>query len=200
MLSPPISRTARAARAALAAAVVLACASGAHADTVIETDGTHRDGRVVSVDADRVLLRVDAETVEIPRSEVASIHFDPPPPALRVELRNVQSDDAVDVLLEDQVVMSRARDRGEWIDLTPNLKDGNNALRLRLHNDRAGWAYHVEVRINGRIAELSCGRPYDLNRPCRCCGKRGNELGVVDDLPTVWINVDRELGRAEILP
>jgi hypothetical protein len=179
---------------------VLACAIGAHADTVIGTDGARREGQVVSVDAERVLLRVDTETVEIPRSEVASIHFDPPAPALRVELRNVQSDDSVDVLLEDQMVLSRARDRGEWIDLTRELKDGNNALRLRIHNDRSGWAYHLELRINGRITELSCGRPYDLNRPCRCCGKQGSELGVVDDLPTVWINVDRELGRAELLP
>ena len=180
--------------------VALAFAIGLRADTVIGTDGFQREGQVLSVDAERVLMRVDERTVEIPRSDVASIHFDPPPPPLKVELRNVQSDDSVDVFLEDRIVLSEARDRGEWIDLTPSLKDGNNALRLRIHNDRAGWAYHINVRINGVITKLACGRPYDLNRPCRCCGKEGNEIGVLDDLPSIWIYVDRAQGRADILP
>ena len=169
------------------------------ADTVVHSDGSHTEGQVVSVTEDQVLLRTAGETLAIPRAEVASIHFERPRPPLKVEIRNIRSDDAVDVLLAGEIVMSRAREKGAWIDLTPKLKDGNNSLRLRIHNARGGWAYHLDLRINGVVTKLSCGKPYDRNNPCECCGKSGDEIGVVDDLPLIWVHVDREQGHAEIL-
>lgn len=175
------------------------CWSAALADTVIRSGGAHIEGHVVSVDEARVIvLRSNGETVQIPRAEIDSIHFDQLAPALKVEIRNIRSDDAVDVLLHEEIVMSRAREKGAWIDLTPKLKAGNNALRLRIHNERAGWAYHLDLRINGIVVKLSCGTAYDKNDRCECCGKTGNELGVVD-LPVIWLYVDRERGHAEIL-
>jgi len=173
---------------------------GLCADTVILSSGARHEGELVSVDADFVLIRASGETVRIRRQEVASIHFEPPAPHLKVEIRNVKSDDAIDVFLDTEVVMTDSLLKGSWIDLTPKLKDGNNPLRLRIRNSRGIWAYNLNLRINGVVTNLSCGEPFNLNRPCRCCGKTGEELGIVDDLPLIWIHVDREAGTAEVLP
>jgi hypothetical protein len=189
-------------RTVVAAALVVSLTAwaGLRADTVVLTSGASRQGELVSVDAGFVVIRASGETSKIPRAEVASIHFEPPAPPLKVEIRNVKSDDAVDVFLDDQVVMTDARQKGAWIDITSKLKSGNNPLRLRIHNSRGIWAYHLNLRVNGVVTSLSCGEPYDLNRPCRCCGMTGEEKGLVDGLPPIWIHVDRELGTAEILP
>jgi hypothetical protein len=180
--------------------VSLAAPAGLRADSVVLTSGARHEGELVSVDAEFVVIRSSGETLKIRRKEVASIHFEPPAPPLKVEIRNVKSDDAIDVYLDGGVVMVDARQKGAWIDLTPKLKDGNNPMRLRIRNSRGIWAYHLNLRVNGVVTNLSCGEPFDLNRPCRCCGKTGEELGTIDDLPLVWIHVDRETGTAEVLP
>ena len=170
------------------------------ADTVILNSGARHEGELVSVDEDSVVIRVSGETVRMARKDVASIHFEPPLPPLKVEIRNVKSDDAIDVFLDTEAVMTDSRLKGGWIDITPKLKNGNNPLRLRIRNSRGIWAYHLNLRVNGVVTNLSCGEPFNLNRPCRCCGKTGEELGTVDDLPLIWIHVDRETGTAEVLP
>jgi len=177
-----------------------AAPAGLRADTVILNSGERHEGELVSVDADFVVIRTSGQTVRVGRREVASIHFEPPTPPLKVEIRNVKSDDAIDVFLDTEAVMTDSRQKGAWIDITPKLKDGNNPLRLRIRNSRGIWAYHLNLRVNGLVTNLSCGEPFDLNRPCRCCGKTGEELGAIDDLPLIWIHVDRETGTAEVLP
>jgi hypothetical protein len=200
MHSPHRISVQRAVVVVAAMAVWLAGPTAVCADTVELTSGARHEGELVSVDAEFVVIRVSGETLKIPRREVASIHFEPPAPPLKVEIRNVKSDDALDVYLDDHIVMADARQRGSWIDITPKLKDGNNPLRLRIHNSRGIWAYHLNLRVNGVVTPLSCGEPFDLNQPCRCCGKTGEETGIVDDLPPIWIHVDRETGSAEVLP
>lgn len=175
------------------------------ADTLALRDGERIEGRLRSVNENEVVMRTAQGDRRIPRTEVASIVFSPrdaPPPAppLKVEIRNVRSDDAIDVLLDDTVVLHDAREGGDWIDLTPRLKEGNNPLRLRIRNDHATWAYRVSLRINGRVSTLACGTPHRTDGPCTCCGKTGREIGIVDDIPVVWLYVDRAKGLAEVVP
>ena len=173
--------------------------STAAADTVLMRDGARLTGRVVSVDAASVVLESAAGTRTIARDDVASISFGGPKP-LSVAIKNVRSDDSVDVLLEGDEVLHGAREGGEWIDLTPRLKNGNNALRLRIHNDRGVWAYRLLLRINDQMVPIECGSPQVLGKGCDSFGKKGNEIGVIDDLPEIWLHVDTALGRAEVLP
>jgi hypothetical protein len=180
-------------------AIALAAAIPAAADTVIRRDGSRLDGRVVSLDDAAVTVETGTGTVRVKRSDVASIAFQDVAPPLRVEIRNVRSDDAVDVFVDDDPVIVGAREGGEWTDITARLKEGNNPIRLRIRNDRGTWAYRLSVRINGKVTELACGTALDRSRPCTCCGMTGIETGSFD-LPPTWINVDRGLGRAEVLP
>lgn len=185
---------------ALSVAVAVGCATGtaSRADTVVKRVGGRLEGVVLRVDDRSVLIRTPGGDVEIAREQVETIHFAASVPPLKVEIRNVRSDDSIDVLLDDRVVVSEASEGGSWVDLTPMLKDGNNPLRLRIRNARGTWAYRLNLRINGEISALACGTALRNDDPCRCCGKTGNEKGVVDDLPVVWLWVDRATGRAEI--
>ncbi len=184
--------------ATLLAVAVLATVASA-TDVVVRRGGADVEGHVVSVDESHVVVNTDRGRVRIPRSQVSSITFGGavrPAPPLKVEIRNERADDALDVLLDDEPIIERARAEGSWIDITDRLKTGNHALRLRIHNDRGGWGYRVGVRINGVVTRVECGEP--PVRPCRCCGKNGTEVGVIDDLPITWIWVDRDLGTAEL--
>jgi hypothetical protein len=179
---------------------VVAATGTVTADLVRHHNGRTVEGKVLSVDADWVVVQSGGNRLRIAREEVASIDFSQStPPPVRVEIRNVKSDDSIDILLEDEVVVRGARDGGSWIDLTPDLKNGNNQVRFRIHNDRGPWAYRVSIRINGKVTTLKCGNPPRIDSPCRCCGKEGFETGVIDDLPPFWIYFDRELGEAEII-
>jgi hypothetical protein len=172
------------------------------ADRVVRRNGPDIVGDVLSVDAETVRVQTTGGTVSVRRAEVGSIVFDEadaPAPPLKIELRNVRSDDFLDVLLDDQLLITRAREGGRWLDVTDKLKDGNNALRLRIHNERRVWGYHFVVRINGEVTTLQCGSPA-TGRGCRCCGMTGHETGTIEDLPIVWIHVDHALGRAEVVP
>lgn len=177
------------------------CGGLGWADRVTERDGRVTEGHVISVDESSVIVDTGSSKLRLDRGGVVSIEFGPAaesPPPLKIEIRNVRSDDAVDVWVDDELVIDRAREGGEWIDLTDKLKDGNNAIRLRIHNARSGWAYHLGVRINGSHTRLQCGTPLRADRSCDCCGFTGRELGEID-LPVIWIHVDRALGFAEVL-
>lgn len=184
-------------------ALLLAGAVPAVADVVVRRNGSQVEGQVLSVDATSVVVKTARGNLRLERAEIESIQFvksDAVAPPLRVEIRNVQSDDEVDVLFDGETVIRGAREGGDWIDLTPLLKDGNNELRLRIRNDRGTWAYRLSLRINGVVTPIECGTPNRSDDPCRCCGKTGVEKGIIDDLPIVWIHVDRALGRAEVEP
>ena len=183
----------------MAAAAVTSAVSPISADTIIRRNGSRLDGTVATVDAEFVDLQTSSGRIRVPRADVASISFESAPP-MKVEIRNVNSDDALDVLVDGDVVIRDARDGGEWVDITSRLKDGNTPVRLRIRNDRGGWAYRVHLRLNGQVIPLSCGTPHAAGQGCACCGKTGTEIGTIDDLPEVWIHVDRAQGRAEILP
>ncbi len=184
--------------------VDLAAASiGLRADVVEKRGGGNVEGDPVAVDASYVPIRVAGEIVRLPRSQVSATRLGGDPtvvPPLEVEIRNVRRDDSIDVLFEDAVVLRDAREGGEWIDLTPKLKSGNNPIRLRIRNDRGTSAYRLSLRINGAVTPLARGTPRKREDPCRCCGKTGFELGIVDDPQVVRLNVARALGRAEVMP
>lgn len=169
------------------------------ADVITRRDGTRVEGRVVSVDADAVLVETDSGTRRLARADVASVSFEAVAPPLKVEIRNVRADDAADLLVEGEVVVRDAREGGSWIDITSRLKDGNNRLGLRIRNDRGTWAYRVHLRINGVVVPLSCGTPLKKDDPCTAFGHSGLETGTFEVGPH-WLNVDRALGRAELLP
>jgi hypothetical protein len=185
---------------AVVAAVCLLAVTPPLADTVTRRNGRTIEGKVLSVDDSWVVVQSSGDRVRVPRDEVASIHFtEEALPPLKVEIRNVRSDDSIDILLEDEFVIRDATEGGSWVDLTPDLKNGNNLMRFRIHNHRGVWGYRVNVRINGKVTTLKCGNPPRLINPCTCCGKTGHEKGVIDDLPPFWIYVDRGLGEAEII-
>jgi hypothetical protein len=197
-----VARRTAAALALLALVTVGLSATDARADRVERRNGPDVEGDVLTLDEGQVKIRTPEGTVSIPRDQVRAIVFDElaaPPPPLKVEIRNVRSDDFLDVLLDDEPIIQRAREGGRWIDVTDKLKDGNNPLRLRIHNERRVWGYHFTVRINGTVTKLECGTPA-AGRGCQCCGKTGFETGTIEDLPVVWIHVDRALGIAEVLP
>jgi hypothetical protein len=183
----------------VAAGTMAAAVSGTSADTIVRRDGTRFEGTVATVDAAFVVLQTPSGTLRIARGEVLSIAFETVLP-MKVEIRNVKSDDALDVLVDGDLVIRDARDGGEWVDITSRLKDGNTPIRLRIHNDRGAWAYRIHVRLNGQVVPLACGTPQATGQGCTCCGKTGTEHGTIDDLPEIWIHVDRAQGRAEILP
>lgn len=187
---------------ACAAAALVAATPGAGlaSDTVERRDGSTVSGSVVSVDRESVVLDTESGTVRLPRGDVESIRFGRPVPPLRVEIRNVRSDDALDVFLDGQPVLVDARESGSWIDVTDRLKNGNNPIRFRIRNARATWAYQVHLRLNGRVVPIECGTPLRAEEPCTAHGHTGREIGVIDDIPTIWIHVDREIGRVELLP
>lgn len=178
---------------------VWAVSAPALADTVERRDGSRFEGEVVSLDASALLLQTSSGTMRFPRAEIASIVFASVKP-IKVEIRNVKSDDAVDVFVDGDAVIRDARDGGEWIDITSRLKEGNTAIGLRIRNDRGSWAYHVNLRLNGKVVPVVCGTPLSAGKGCTSQGRTGNELGTIEDLPLIWIHVDRALGRAEILP
>lgn len=184
-------------------ALFLAWPLFAVADVVVLRDGTRVEGRVLAVDGERVTVRTEQGDRGVARDRVLVIEFGESEeitrPPLKIELRSVAADDAVEVLLEDRVVLSAGREQGAWTDLTSVLKDGNNKLQLRIHNERAGWAYRLSLRINGVATSIACGKPRDASAPCRCCGKSGRETGWIE-LDPVWLFVDRGTGSAEVLP
>ncbi|MBD3866801.1 MAG: hypothetical protein IFK94_01645 [Acidobacteria bacterium] len=173
----------------------------AGADTVVKQDGTELEGELLSVNDAWVVLRTGGNNIRLAREAVAAIRFggEAPAPPLKVELRNIRSSDAIDVLLEEKVVIRDARVGGVWVDLTPELKSGNNRLEFRIRNEHAGWGYHLQLRVNGEVETIGCGEPPGFKDPCRCCGKLGNEKGLIDDLPALWIYVDRTEGTAELM-
>ena len=180
-------------------AFVALAAGSARADTVVRKDGVRLEGIVVSVDAHSVVIDTSTGTITIARGDVASVAFGGQKP-FKVEIKNVVSDDAVDVAIDGDDVLRNASTGGEWIDITPKLKDGNNALRLRVHNARGVWAYRLILRVNGRSMPIECGTPQAFGKGCTRDGKRGDEIGVIEDLSEIWLRVDREAGRLEILP
>ena len=171
------------------------------ADVVTMIGGRTYDGRVISVDDSSVVVLADGRRLKLDRAEVARIDFteQAPPPPLKVEIRNIMADDSITVLLEDEVVIEDSRTGGSWVDLTQKLKNGNNALRFLIRNDRGAWSYRLSIRINGKAHSISCGQPPRYDGACKEFGHSGYEEGEIDDLPVVWIFVDRELGEAEII-
>lgn len=170
------------------------------ADVVVRRDGSRIEGRVLSVDLDVLVLETEDGRYRVDREQISEVRFARTAPSVRVEIRNVESDDALDAFLEGEWVLREGRRGGEWIDLTSKLKDGNNALRFRIHNSRGSWAYRVALRLNGEVKILSCGTPHRTDDPCRDFGHSGIESGTIEDIPTVWIHVDRDAGRVEVLP
>ena len=182
----------------VATTFVAAAWAFSRADTVVRRSGVRIEGNVVSVDSETVVIETRTGPLTLARTEVASISFGGPKP-LKVEIKNVQSDDAVDVSVDGDDVIRSATTGGEWVDITAKLKDGNNALRLRIHNARGVWAYRLILRVNGQSTPIECGTPQAYGKGCALFGKSGNELGDIDDLPEIWLRVDRSAGRAEIL-
>ncbi|HEX6853359.1 MAG TPA: hypothetical protein VF139_18320 [Candidatus Polarisedimenticolaceae bacterium] len=179
--------------------LVAAAADVIRADVVTRRNGTRVEGRVVSVDADAVVVETDSGRTRLLRSDVATVSFEAVAPPLKVEIRNVRADDAADLLVEGEAVIVDAREGGSWIDVTSKLKEGNNRLGLRIRNDRGTWAYRFHVRINGTVVPVACGTPMKQDDPCTAWGHSGLETGTFEVGP-IWLNVDRALGRAELLP
>lgn len=145
------------------------------------------------------MVATDSGTQRLRRVDVASISFEAPVAPLKVEIRNVRADDAADLLVEGEAVVTDAREGGSWIDITPRLKEGNNRLGLRIRNSRGTWAFRFHLRINGDVVPVACGTPLKPDDPCTAFGHTGLESGTIEVGP-IWLHVDRALGRAELLP
>jgi hypothetical protein len=180
-------------------ALALAAAISAAAGTVIRRDGSRLEGHVVSLDEAAVIVETGTGTVRLKRADVASIAFQEVAPPMRIENRDVRTDDAVDVFADNESAIAGARGSGEWPGIPAKLKEGNAPPRLRIRNDRGTWAYRPVLPIDGKATQIMRGAALARTRPGSCCGMTGTEAGS-SDLPATWINVDPGLGRAEVLP
>ena len=156
-----------------------------------------------SLDHEQLHFRdTSGRRVRIDRAQVQIIRLTPTAaddPYLKVELRPVSANDSMDVSLNGEFLWEDVRGSKAWLDITDQIKTGNNELRLRIHNDRASWSYHLSLRVNGVVTSLRCGEPL-RSIPCRCCGMNGDETGVLNDLPSFWLHADRAQGTVELLP
>jgi hypothetical protein len=174
-------------------------ATGAPADEVILRDGERLTGDVLSLDREELLLRLaGGDKRHVPRDRVARIEFSAPEevPPIRVELRNMGSDDALDLWLNGEPIFENSPSTHEWLDVTDRLRDGSNEVRFAVRNARGIWAYRWGVRIRGKTTILECGRPPRLG--CSEEGFTGNEKGTIGPLPSVWIYVDRREGLVDL--
>jgi len=185
--------------AALSLAVFLPL--GALADTVILTDGDELLGEVLSLDAEKLQLKDSyGKVLTVPRSRVRRIVFEATPPPLRVEVRIAAADDEADLLVNGAAVLERVAGLGSgWVDISEKLGGGNNQIRILVRNQRSGWAYRWELRVNGRVGVFSCGQIGIKGKGCACCGIDGAMTGEISAVDPVWLFVDRAAGTAEVV-
>lgn len=168
------------------------------ADEVVLRDGETMQGEVISLDDETLLIRLaGGERRFVGRERVDRIILSPPAevPPIRVEVKNLGSDDALDLWLNDEKVLEGSRVSREWIDLTDRLREGSNEIRVVVFNERESWAYRWALRLQGRATTFECGIP--ARAGCTEEGHTGTEKGEIE-LPSVWVFVDRDEGRVEI--
>ncbi len=163
-------------------------------DTVTLRDGGELRCRVLSVDANKVLVEKDDGAQQaLPRVQVQRIEFGEaavaPPIVARV--RVLEGDDVVRILLDGTEVASAAALRAGWVDLAPLLKEGPNRLVAEVRNDGGVWAYRWIVEGGTKKEVFACGL---ANRSgCREQGGDGLEKGTFP-AGNVWIYVHRSAG------
>lgn len=171
------------------------------ADTVYLKDGTSLEGRVVRYESEALTLALEGGVEKkIPRSALLRIEFATEPAVVslqRVELKVFDADDAIEIDVNGSTVLPMTA-TSDWIPIQGRLEKGNNELRFRVRNDRAGWAYVWALRIGGRITYYRCCEPRRTNAGCREGGHKGVETGVIDDLGSVWLHCDETTGICEI--
>jgi hypothetical protein len=171
---------------------------GAAADEVLLRDGERLEGEVVSLDDETLLIRLTGgERRFVGRERVDRIILTPPEdvPPIRVEVKNLGTDDALDLWVNDEKVLEGSKISREWIDVTGMLRDGSNEFRAEVLNERQSWAYRWALRLQGKATTFECGIPSRAG--CTEDGREGNETGRIE-LPSVWVFVDRDEGRVEI--
>ncbi len=175
------------------------------ADVITLNDGTRIEGVVLSFQNDTLKMRtIKGEVLEFEKGLIEKIEFEGGEKKisgkkLKVELRNIVTDDYLDIFVNSQKVITRARKSGDWKDVTSLLKEGANDVRVHVHNDRDFWSYKWAVKINGRVFIQQCGEP---NRPlghCQRFGLTGKEIGVIESIPPLWLYVDFRQGKCEIV-
>jgi hypothetical protein len=170
----------------------------AAADEVVLRDGERLEGEVLSLDDEKLVIRLPGgERRHVGRERVERILLKPAAevPPIRVEVKNLGSDDALDVWLNDDQVIAASRISRDWIDLTDLLRDGSNEIRATVHNKRGSWSYRWALRVQGKATTFECGIP---NRAgCTEEGQSGDETGEIE-LRSIWVYLDRDEGRVEI--
>ena len=185
-------------RCLLLGAMPLLLTLPATADEVVLRDGKRMEGKVLSLDEEILELRLPGgERERVSRERVERIILTPEreTPSIRVEVKNIGSDDALDLWVNDERVIEGSRVSREWVDVTELLRDGSNELRAVVVNERGSWAYRWGVRVQGKATTFECGVP--VRAGCTEHGHEGNETGAIE-LPSVWLFVDRDEGRVDI--
>ena len=188
-------------RLLLLAVLVTEAATLVLADTVYLKDGTSLEGRLVRYESDALTLAL-ANGVErkLPRAALVRIEFTAEPASASlqtVEVKVFDADDALEIDVNGVTVVPMTK-TSDWIPLQGHLAKGNNELKFRVRNDRAGWAYVWGLRIGGRITYYRCGEPRRMNAGCREGGHKGVETGIIEDLASVWLHCDEATGICEI--
>jgi hypothetical protein len=185
-------------RVLLAITLPLLAGIAVSADEVVLRSGESLQGEVLSLDEETLLIRlVDGEREFVSRERVDRIILAPPAevPPISVEVKNLGSDDALDLWVNDEKVLEGSRVSREWIDVTERLRDGSNEFRVVVLNERETWAYRWALRLQGKATTFECGIP--ARAGCTEEGREGDERGEIE-LPSVWVFVDRDEGRVEI--
>jgi hypothetical protein len=182
----------------LAPALLLLAPLPAAADEVVLRDGERLEGEVLSLDAETLRIRLPGgERRQVGRERVERILLNEAAeaPPIRVEVKNLGSDDSLGLWVNDEEVLAGSRISREWTDVTDLLRDGSNEVRATVRNERGSWSYRWAIRVQGKATTFECGIP---NRAgCTEEGHSGSETGEIE-LRSVWVYVDRDEGRVEI--
>ena len=169
------------------------------ADRVILADGSVYEGRLLSVDENWALIRLeDGSEERLPRGELERIEFEPEEevvPEIRVRVRVRVADDLVRLLLDGEEIADPARTQTEWIDLAPLLAEGANLLEAEVENEAGTWSYQWVLDAGALKETFACGVRGKVG--CRRDGMLGTEQGTFG-AGRVWIYYDRATGELEL--
>lgn len=181
-----------------AAAVTLALVFPAAlcADLLVLRDGSEVRGRLVQVDAHRVLFaREEGGEVSFSRARVARIEFGEAPASLRARVHVLEGDDEVRLFLDGAELAAPATLEKGWFDLAPLLKDGPHQLTAEVTNRTAFWAYRWVLEAGTETFDFACGLARKSG--CTAGGRDPREKGTMP-AGKAWLFVHRESGEIRV--
>lgn len=176
--------------------LIWGCSAALAADVLVLKDGSEIKGKLVDVDAHRVLFQhEDGRQEPFPRSRVARIEFGSEPIPLRVRVRVDDADDEVHLFLDGTEIGTPSQLEKGWFDLSPLLQDGPHQLTGEVANKTAFWAYRWVLEAGGQSFAFACGLAHKSG--CTTGGRDPREQGTMP-AGKAWLFVHRDTGEVRV--